>query len=59
MTISEIRDYLAKYCGEGYGDAPILACDKRDNPLTDANCVASVLFIESNDGERYVVLQTG
>ena len=59
MTISEIRDYLAKYCGEGYGDTILMVCDKRDNPITDANCIADAVFIESKDGERIVVLQTG
>lgn len=59
MTINEIMDYLAQYCGEGKGDAPILVCDKRDNPLTDGMCIADAMFIENKDGEYMVVLQTG
>jgi hypothetical protein len=59
MTISEMRDYLAKYTGDGKGDAPILVCDKRDNPLTDGICIADAVFIECKDGGYMVVIQTG
>ena len=59
MTINEMRDYLAQYCGEGKGDATVLVCDKRDNPLTDGMCIAGAVFIESKDGGCIVVLQTG
>lgn len=58
MTIAEIRDYLAQYVGEGKGDAPLLVCDKRDNPLTDSLCIEDAVFIESKDGEYMVVLLT-
>ena len=59
MTISEIRDYLARYVGEGKGDSPLLVCGKRDNPLTDSMCIEDAVFIENKDGEYMVVLQTG
>lgn len=59
MTISELRDYLAKYVGEGKGDALVLTCDKLDNPITDSMCVADAIFVEHKDGDCIVVLQTG
>ena len=59
MTVSEIRNYLAQYEGDGKGDAPVLVCDKRDNPLQDGLCLADAVFIEYKDGEYMVVLQTG
>ena len=58
MTISEIRDYLAKYCGEGKGDAPVAVCDSRDNPQTDFTPIIDIVFIETRSGECKVVLQT-
>lgn len=58
MTIAELRDFLAKYYGEGKGDAPLLVCDKRDNPITEGMCIADAMFIENMDGEYMVVLQT-
>lgn len=59
MTISEIRDYLAKYCGDGKGDSLVLVCDQRYNPITDSVCIADAVFIESKNGDCFVVLQTG
>ena len=59
MTISELRDYLAKYYGEGNGDALVQVCDGRENPITDAVCIVSAVFIEEKDGDCFVVLQTG
>ena len=58
MTISEIRDYLAKYCGEGKGNAPVVVCDSRDNPLSDFVPIADIVFIETRSGDFKVVLQT-
>lgn len=59
MTVNELRDYLAKYTGEGKGDALVLTCDKRDNPITDSMCIADAIFVEHKDGDCMVVLQTG
>ena len=58
MTISEVRDYLAKYCGEGYGDSPVLICDSRDNPQNDGVPITDIVFIETRSGDCKVVLQT-
>lgn len=58
MTISELRDHLAKYCGEGKGDAPLLVCDMRDNPINNIVEIDDILFMEWKDGECRVVLQT-
>jgi hypothetical protein len=58
MTIAEIRDYLAQYCGEGKGDSPVFVCDSRDNPHTDGVCIADIVFIETRSGDCKVVLQT-
>ena len=59
MTISELRDYLAVYVGNGFGNSLVEVCDSRENPLTDAVCINSALFIEEKDEEAIVVLQTG
>ena len=59
MTISELRDYLAKYCGEGKGDTLVTACYAQDNPITDGNCVCNILFIESKSDDCLCVLQMG
>ena len=58
MTVNELKDYLAKYTGEGKGDALVLTCDKRDNPITDGMCIADAIFVEHKDGDCMVVLQT-
>lgn len=58
MTVNELRDYLAKYCGEGRGDALVLVCDERENPMTESVCIKDAVFIESKDGDCFVVLQT-
>ena len=58
MTISEIRDYLAKFCGEGKGDTPVLVCDIRDNPQNDGAPIADIVLIETRSGDCKVVLQT-
>lgn len=59
MTISEIRDYLAKYCGEGKGDTIVKACYEKDNPITDGDCICDIVFIESKNEESMLVLQMG
>ena len=58
MTVNELRDYLAKYVGAGYGDSPIEACDKEGNPLTETVCITGAVFLEVKDGDSIVVLQT-
>lgn len=58
MTISELRDYLAKYTGEGKGDAMVLICDMRDNPLENGTEIKDAVFLEWKDGECSLVLQT-
>lgn len=58
MTIYELLDYLTKYADRGKGEAFVMTCDHRDNPLTDANCIKDALFIDSMNGDFLVVLQT-
>ena len=58
MTISEIRDYLAIFCGEGKGDLPVLVCDSRDNPQNDGMPITDIVLIETRSGDCKVVLQT-
>jgi hypothetical protein len=59
MTINELRDYLAKYTGEGKGNTLVTACDKRDNPTADGMAVTDALFIEWKDGGCQLILQIG
>lgn len=59
MKVSELRDYLAKYEGEGKGEVLVFVCDKQDNPITDGECLTDAVFIEHKDGDCMVVLQTG
>lgn len=58
MTINEIRDYLAKFCGEGKGNAPVETCNKRDNPLMGGTPIIDIVFIETRSGDCKVVLIT-
>lgn len=60
MTIQELRDYLAKYTGDGKGCFEVVVCDYRDNPISanDVNGIKDVLFIESMNGDSYIVLAT-
>ena len=58
MTINEIRDYLARFCGEEKGNAPVLVCDSRDNPHSDGVHMTDIVFIETRSGVCKVVLQT-
>ena len=58
MTINELRDYLAKYTGEGNGDAQVLICDMRDNPLTSGTEIKDAVFLEWKDGDCSLILQT-
>ena len=58
MSINELRDYLAKYVGEGNGDCDVVVCDHRENPITDVVCIRDALFIDSKNGDCYIVLQT-
>ena len=57
MTVNELRDYLAKYVGYGDGEADVMVCYKRDNPVADSNCIADAVFLEWKNGECAVVLQ--
>ena len=60
MTIQELRDYLAKYTGEGKGDFEVVTCDYMGNPIStnDVCGIKDVLFIESMNGDSYIVLAT-
>lgn len=58
MTISELRDFLAQYTGEGKGDAPVTVCDSRDNPMSDMMPITDIAFIETRGGDRKIVLLT-
>ena len=58
MTINELRDYLAKYTGEGKGDSAVFICDMRDNPLENGTEIEDAVFLEWKNGECSLVLQT-
>jgi hypothetical protein len=58
MNVREMIEYLTNYADHGYGEANIVTCYKHDNPLTDVNSIDDALFIESKDGDFYIVLQT-
>ena len=59
MTISELRDYLAKYVGEGKGDGEVLICKFGENPL-EAECeIKDAVFLEWKDGDCSVVIEIG
>jgi len=57
MTVNELRDYLAKYTGEGKGNAPVRICYEEDNPIDDGHELIDAVAIEKKNGEFFVVLQ--
>ena len=59
MTISELRDYLAKYTGDGKGEAPVLVCRMSDNPLEVGKEIMDIVFMEWQGGDCSIVLQIG
>ena len=59
MSINELRDYLAKYVGEGKGFADVLICQMSENPLTAKNEIKDIAFLEWQDGDCSVVIQIG
>ena len=59
MTINQLKDYLAKYTGEGNGDATVLICGMRDNPLEASKEIKDCVFLEWYDGECGLVIQIG
>ena len=58
MTVNELINYLTHYSDHGWHKADVVICDHRDNPLTSAVSIRDALFIESKDGDSYIVLQT-
>ena len=58
MQARELYCYLLECCEKGFDKAEVIVCDRRENPLTDGNCINSVLRIEEKDGENTVVIQT-
>lgn len=59
MTISELRDYLAKYVGEGNGNAEVLICKFGENPLEAEYEIKDAVFLEWKDGYCSVVIEIG
>ena len=59
MTCQELFNYLMECCDKGFGDAVVIVCDRRENPLTEGVCVASALRIAEKNGDNTVVIQTG
>lgn len=57
MTVDELIEWLTYYKDHGKGEALVLTCYQRDNPLTDASCIKDALFIDSMNGDFLVVLQ--
>jgi hypothetical protein len=58
MTINELRDYLAKFTGEGKGDAVVRIANKEWNPLTESEDIVDAIFMEQKNGDAIVVLQS-
>ena len=56
MTISELRDYLAKYVGDGKCNTLVCVCYERDNVITDSSCVKDAVYLEWKDGDSRLVL---
>jgi hypothetical protein len=59
MTISELRDYLSKYVGEGKGDAEVQICKFGENPLEAGHEIKDAVFLEWKDGDYSVVIEIG
>ena len=59
MTVQELYGYLMECSDKGFGNALVVVCDKRDNPITDGDCVMDALRVSWKDGDCRVVLQTG
>ena len=59
MTVQELYEYLMQCADKGYGKSLVVVCDKRDNPITDCDCIMDALRVEWKDGDSMVVLQTG
>lgn len=59
MTARELFDYLMECCDNGFGEADVFVCDKRENPLTDSLCVCGAIRIDCKDEEKSVVITTG
>ena len=57
MTVNELRDYLAKYTGEGRGNAFVRIFYEGDNPIDDGHELIDAVAIEKKSGEFFVVLQ--
>lgn len=56
MTISELIKHLNEYDISGKGDASVLIANKNWHPITEADDVVDVLFIESYKGVQSLVL---
>ena len=59
MTVRELFDFLMNCDDKGFGNALIVVCDKRDNPITDGECIMDAVRVEYKDGDKRVVIQTG
>lgn len=59
MTVRELFNFLMQSDDKEFGNALVVVCDKRDNPITDGDCVVDAVRIEWQDGDKRVVLQTG
>lgn len=57
MTVQELKDYLAKYTGEGKGDTPVVICRMSDNPLDVGKEIEDIVFQEWMDGDCTLVVQ--
>ena len=59
MTARELFDFLMNCVDKGFGNALIVVCDKRDNPIMDGECIMDAVRVEYKDGDKRVVIQTG
>lgn len=57
MTVDELRDYLAKFTGDGKGEISLRICGFSENPLQDTTEIVNVLLIDSKKDGCCIVLQ--
>ena len=45
MKVRELYEHLRECCDKVFGDADVLVCNHRENPLTDSLCVCGADFM--------------
>lgn len=58
MTVNELINYLLHYADKGNHGSVVVVANKSWNPITEADNIADVVFIETKSGDVRIVLQT-